>query len=63
MLIRDRHLRLMGATKETRRACKRLGIRIAWTQAGYAMDGIITARGLTAAQVLRYIDAADKGRK
>jgi hypothetical protein len=48
----------MGATPEIIATCKRKNLRITWTKSGYCIDGIITARNLSAAQVLRYIAAA-----
>lgn len=61
MRINSKHLRLMGATPEIIATCKRKKLRITWTKSGYCIDGIITARNLSAAQVLRYIAATTAG--
>lgn len=57
MLITSRHLIRMGATPEILAIYRQNPILITWSPAGYSMDGIITARALSAAQVLRYIAA------
>lgn len=57
MLITSTHLARMGATPEIISIYRRFPILISYSHSGYNMDGLITARGLSAAQVLRFISA------
>lgn len=58
MQLNEKHLRYMGATPQIIDAWKRSGLLITWDRSGYSVSGIITARKLSAAQVLRCIVAA-----
>lgn len=58
MLITSRHLIRMGATPEILAIYRRSPILITWRPSGYTMDGVITARALSASQVLRFIAAS-----
>lgn len=53
--ITTRHIFLMGGNKTHAAIVKRVPLLIRWNESGYRMDGAVTARGLSAAQVLRYI--------
>lgn len=57
MLISSRHLAIMGATPDIIDIYRRAPLIIQWTRKGYQMYGAITAQGLSAAEVLRYIAA------
>lgn len=64
MPVNAMQLLMMGATEKELEAVKRLPLRVRWEpETGYSLDGIITARGLSAAQVLRYIAAVVQGRQ
>ena len=58
MVISSQHLKRMGATPEIIATYRRLPLLIQWTRSGYLMEGVISARNLSAAEVLRYIQAA-----
>lgn len=62
MVIREKHLLMMGATQEVIDIWHAERICVTWERDGYRMDGIITARGLSAAEVLKYIAAAKGNR-
>ena len=63
MIIKGKHLRLMGAPAWVIDIWRRTGICVSWSRDGYRLDGMITARGLSAAEVIRFIAAAkgDRG--
>lgn len=64
MPVNAMQLLMMGATEKELEAVRRLPLSVRWEpETGYSLEGIITARGLSAAQVLRYISAAGEGRK
>ena len=57
MVITARHLKLMGATPEIIDTWRAKQICVTWDRDGYRMDGVITARKLSAGEVLRFIAA------
>lgn len=54
-IITPRQLFLMGADRSHLSVLRRVPLLIRWDESGYRMDGAVTARGLSAAEVLRYI--------
>lgn len=60
MRIGKRRLILMGATPQIIAIWQRVPLVISWHRDGYSINGVITARQLSAAQVLRYIAAAER---
>ena len=63
MLISSRHLAIMGATPEIIDIYRRTPLIIQWTRKGYQMRGAITAQGLSASEVIRFIAAAKNFKK
>ena len=57
MLITSTHLVRMGATPQIIAIYRRIPVLVSYSPSGYNMDGLITARGLSASQVLRFISA------
>lgn len=58
MRIGKRQLVYMGATPQILSIWRRVPLFVSWNRSGYRIDGVITARNLSAAQVLRFIAAA-----
>lgn len=61
--ITTRHLFLMGGNILHAVIYQRVPIYICWNADGYSIDGVVTARGLSAAEVLRCIMALKDYRK
>lgn len=58
MRIGKRQLVYMGATPQIIAIWRRVPLFVSWDRSGYHLNGVITARSLSAAQVLRFIAAA-----
>lgn len=57
MLITSKQLALMGASPAIIDTWRAKQICVTWDRDGYRMDGVITARKLSAGEVLRFIAA------